>query len=434
MSYNPYTAPRSTTPPLYYRRPEGVPQSYYTVQAQREVHSLSIPGFPAPQVSSARAEDRPPNSGAPLSAAVPIPPSPRLAVAPSPSSYPPRSANPFPSGGGTLEPLRPSDGAVYGGGHHAAAVTGRWSYQQPQRQDEESRRVVQLEAEETAIAAEEAALKARRTELLAVRRRQEEEQLRLSEGWAMLLEREERYYTEPVPDYSQDIHAREQQCVALREQLQQAESHRGYLETQLDNYGYVLKDKEAAEKEVARVREGLQGVEQRRRACVARAERFFDVEVKRVGEASRAARKLDAQLKDMTSSGPLAQLQNTGSASRSQSRCVNFAPADKSIVIDIGRNGSLSTSVSVEPNRRDTQEGLSQDEESSGSASANGGRHRPLPSGNATGASLGGASLCFGLQEEEEDGLGIGGTSAVLSLNNSTRAAVAKRRKVELAV
>lgn len=423
MAYNPYTAPRSTTPPLYYRRPEGVAPSYYTVPAQREVSSLSIPSYPTPRLSSARHDDHP-QHGAPGTAAVQGPPPPPSHVV----------ANPF-SNAGPTELFRPSDSGIYGGG--SGVGSGRWSYQQQPRQDEERRRVAQLEAEEAALAAEEAALRARQSDLQMVRRRQEEEQLQLSKGWFTLLEREERYYTEPVPDYSPDIAARELHCTALHEQLQQAESHRNHLETQLSNYEYVLREKEAVESEVTRVREGLQGIEQRRRACIARAERFFDVETKRVVEANRAVRKLDVQLKDLTSSGPLAQLQCTSSASRSQSRCVSFAPADKSVVIDIGRNGSLSTSVSAEPGRGDTQ-GLSQEEESS-SANSRLPQHPPQQlqaqgSHGGKAAQLGGASVCLGLEEDEECGMGLGGTSVAFSLNNSAPDALSKRRKVELAI
>lgn len=360
------TAPRGTTPPLYYNRPDGMAPSYYPIP-HREVGALHVP------------------------TTVPTGPvGPPLQPSSCGTHYTvPAVANPFESG---LRHLSAAREATVDGGYAQGVPTPRWSVPQ------DLGRIAAIDAEDAALASEEVALKARLMELRVSRRQQEEEQLRLSAGWAALLEREERYYTEPVPDCTPEILAREQQCAALHDQLQQAEGHRAFTEKRLEATAALLHARESLLSDLRTVQEGFAAVEERRRQCVARAERYFDVEAQRCATAARAARKIDSELKEMASTGPMAQLQTLNTspsqARRSSSHCVTFA--EKSIVLDLGKRAA-STSAEA--------------------------RSGP----QSFGGECGGPSVCLELNEED-----IGGTSVAYSLNNGL--GESKRRKVEVPV
>ncbi|KAK7201551.1 kinetoplastid kinetochore protein 8 [Novymonas esmeraldas] len=453
MSAHPYTTLRSTTPPLYYRRPEGAPPSYYTVPA-REVEGLRIPGTaaasstttaapstaaapttmareyqPRPSVNLRPSADRsslhraPPASSAAV--APPPPPSPRLSGYFMPTVVNPYShgAAPHPAAAHVAEPVNPTSYL------QQANAMGRWSYQQqpplmyqpPQQQQQQyptvdpvAARVAAIDAEEAALAAEEAVLRAKVAELQMVRKGQEEEQLTLSQGWAQMLETEERYYTEPVVNLRSDIMAREQHCAMLRDHLQQVEAQAQHAQAQLQGTDYILRGVESFEQERKSVQDGFHDVERRRRACVARAERYFDVETQRLVEANRVIPKIEAQLRDMKRRGPLAELRPSDhpppSSRRSASRVVTFAP-DKSIVLDLGRDGSASSAEPVA-----TTEG-----ESGGVSSSYGSGHDSASLVDA------GEKWRYGVAGfgEEED---IGGTSVAFSLNDSKQQLVKRRR------
>nr|CAJ2478548.1 unnamed protein product [Leishmania braziliensis] len=434
MSAQPYSGLRSTTPPLYYRRPEGIAPSYYTVPA-REVEGLRIPSsLPAAAMGS----------GAPTTVASELPrtstsllPSvdrssvnrapTAMTTAPTPSSRlsgyaMPSVVNPYSQGTSqqlamahVAEPVNPSSYL------QQANAMSRWSFQPPPLQqpqyptlDPVAARVAAIDAEEAAMAEEEMALRAKLVELQVERKRQEEEQLYLSRGWAQMLENEERYYTEPVIDLRPDIMAREQQCAMLHSHLQQVEAQAQHAQSQLQGTEYILRDAESFEQERRRVQDAFQDVERRRRECVARAERYFDVETKRVVEGNKAMRKLDSQLHEMTQHGLLAQLQDNNrhlsSGRRSASRAVTFAP-DKSIVLDLGYEESAS---SAEP--------VTIDDESCGVTSSYTSAH-----GTALQDEGNSAYAFCGLPDED-----IGGTSVAFSLND-TKDSLLKRRKVEIA-
>ncbi|KEG07377.1 hypothetical protein DQ04_09991030 [Trypanosoma grayi] len=369
---------RSTTPPLYYRRPEGVPVSYYTAVAAREVPpSLRVPPAaaynrgPAMPTGSAHADQ---TSHVPLSCSSNTIP-----------SVPP-VANPF-------GVSNPSPRASVTGDTPADLLqqsTARWSTTANQCTHTFSA----LETEEASLLLEEQAMRAKLAELQLTRQRQSEEQLNLSQGWAALLDREERYFTEPLVDMTEEVLAREQQCALLQDQLQQAEAHLETLRREQQQYDAVVEEKQTLEKEMQRVREGFLAIEGRRKACRVRAERLFDAESKRAVEAARRVRELDAHLKDMTSSGPLAEGRSAPS-SRSTSRGVTFA--QKSIILDVGPNA-----------------GEGGDEE--------GGADAGLTQG------VGDASVCLQDDDEgDENNLGgIGGMSAAYSLS------LLKRTRVEV--
>ncbi|KAF8290714.1 hypothetical protein TcBrA4_0120840 [Trypanosoma cruzi] len=104
-------------------------------------------------------------------------------------------------------------------------------------------------------------MKAKLADLQLTRQRQSEGQLDLSHGWAALLDREERYFTEPLVDLSEEIMAREHQCALLRDQLQQAEAHLEALRREHQEYDTVVEEKNKLEAEMLRVREGFLEIE-----------------------------------------------------------------------------------------------------------------------------------------------------------------------------
>lgn len=295
--------------------------------------------------------------------------------------------------------------------HQRAA---RWS----QQLQEEGSRLSSMAMEEAALAAEEQQLRGQLAEMHLGWQRLDEDHLLLSQGWAALLEREERYYTEPLVDYMQEIGTRELQCAALRDRLQQAEAHLGHLRQQLQHYDYVLKEKEVTEQELQGVRAGFEGVMQRWRRCVTKAERFFDVETRRVMEAHRAVREVDTQLEEMANTGPLAQVALPARApTRSSSRCVTFAP-DVSIVLDPGRELSQpNDGASWGP-------GLTSSDSTGPLESIAASSQRAGYVRESRGASSEGPA-CIGLDVDD-----IGGTSVAFSLNQPAGHSL-KRRKAE---
>ncbi|KAG5496014.1 hypothetical protein JIQ42_02900 [Leishmania sp. Namibia] len=439
MSAHSYAALRSTTPPLYYRRPEGTAPSYYTVPA-REVEGLRIPSSASSHPAAARGNGAPtttagecprPSSSlhpsmdrsaanrAPTATATapPPPPSPRLSNYIMPSVVNPysQSASQQPGMAHVAEPVNPASYL------QQANAMGRWSYQQPPSQqpqyptlDPVAARIAAIDAEEAAMAAEEMALRAKLAELQVARKRQEEEQLHLSHGWAQMLENEERYYTEPVIDLRPEIMAREQQCAMLQNQLQQVEAEALQAQSQLQGTEYILREAESFELDRKRLQDAFQDVERRRRECVARAERYFDVETKRIVEGNKAIRNLDNQLREMTRRGPLAHLQDGNcfpvSSRRSASRAVTFA-ADKSIVLDLGCEEYAS---SAEP--------VAIEDESGGMTNSYTSAHGIAPRDEVN------SEYGFsGLPGED-----IAGTSVAFSLND-TKDSLVKRRRVEIA-
>jgi ParB-like chromosome segregation protein Spo0J len=143
---------------------------------------------------------------------------------------------------------------------------------------------------------------------------------------------------------------------------------------------------------------------------VAKVERYFDVEAKRVVEGNKIVRKLDGQLREMTRRGPLAQLQGhnrSPSTRQSSSRAVTFAP-EKSIVLDLGREESSDPAT----------------EEGSGGGLTN--------SYASTYTSQSANSPAMGLTKASEEG-DIGGTSIAFSFNDTTESSLMKRRKTEVA-
>ncbi|KAL7698176.1 hypothetical protein NQL31_003717 [Lotmaria passim] len=402
MASYPYAhAWRSTTPPLYYHEPEGTAPSYYIVPA-REVECLRVPArseaaqsTAATTTAAASAHPRTsvaPHTSTDRGSTQRPPPSPRLSGYAMPAVVNPYASQP------AAEPANPPTYA-------STAVAGRWSTHPYPTADPLTSRVAAIDAEENAMAAEEATLRARLAELQISRKRQDDEQVYLSHGWAEMVEKEERYYTEPPVDLRPDIAAREQHCAVLRARLEQAEAQAQHAEEQLQSTQYILREMESFERERQRVQDGFQDIERRRRECVAKAERYFDVETKRVVEGSKLIRRLDVQLREMTRRGPLAQLQGhrrSPSTHVSSSRAVTFA-AEKSIVLDLGREES------TEPALIESGGGLSSSCTST---------HRSSPAIEA-------------LTANEED---IGGTSIAYSLNDAKAPLLPKRRKTEVAM
>lgn len=371
MSYN-YTALRSTTPPLYYHRPEGVAPSYQCVPDPK-LDSLRV-AYPVTSTPQHPSSVNRPAAGAPLVARSSI-------------------SNPFPSVAPPPSP-RESVRSYESIPQYMQQQSYKWSA------PAQSTRSAALDAEEAALMAEEMTLKAKVAELRVGRQRREEELLALSRGWATLLEREERYYTEPVADLTHEILEHEQQCAALRDRLSQARSHLQGLQQHAQQYDHVMGERAEVLQEVGRVQDGLTAVEKRRKACILRAERFFDVENKRAMESKRSVRRLENELKQMTASGPLAQLQHSRQSSlapsRSASRGVSFA--DKSIVL--GPNG---------------EESLDHERETAGLSSTD---NTDASADQKCSSYVQGSGNSISILLDDED---MGANSVVYSFNNSKR-------------
>lgn len=161
--------------------------------------------------------------------------------------------------------------------------------------DGESSRFLTLDTEDGALRAEEAVLKTKITELRAEHRMLDDEQLHLGKCWANLFEREQRYYTEAIPDFSQNTIQSEQHCLALQEQVNLANAHLERVRSELSKLDYVLDDRDKLCKEIESLRENYVDFGRRRHNCLALAEQFFDVESRRVTEAQRAVLDVDDQ-------------------------------------------------------------------------------------------------------------------------------------------
>ncbi|EKF38245.1 hypothetical protein MOQ_001546 [Trypanosoma cruzi marinkellei] len=377
---------RSTTPPLYYKRPEGVPLPYCTAAGPaRDVP----PSLRVPKTTTTTTTNNWGYPTAPNAARVGSVDYTTYGTIPSfTNTVPsvPAVANPF-------NPINPSPRTSVAADNPADLLqqsAARWST----TANQSAQALSALEAEEASILLEEQAMKAKLAELQLMRQRQSEGQLDLSHGWAALLDREERYFTEPLVDLSEEIMAREHQCALLLDQLQQAETHLEALRREHQEYDTVVEEKNKLEAEMRRVREGFLEIEGRRKACRLRAEFLFDVESKRAVKASHHVRELDVQLKEMASVGPLSELQSAP-PSRSTSRGVTFAP--KATHLHVGSHAKGEEEVEAD----DEDAGLTQ--------------------------GFGGTSVCLQDDGEDDDVGDIGGQSVAYSLS-----VLPKRQRVEV--
>lgn len=371
MQQHPYVATRSSTPPLLYRRAASVSGVY-------------PPHLSTPDINSIR-----------LSAAMPY-------------------SKPMQPSSVTYENLNVSNPFTGSSSDKFANLTGahRWSVA------EDSTRVSALETEEASLILEEAELKSKLAELRAERQSFDGKQINLSQGWATLFDREQRYHTEPIPDYSLDTMACEQRCSVLREQLNHAQNHLEGLHDQLKAFEPVMEEREKLAAQIAALTEGFKEFERRRAACVRQAGQLFDTESIRAVECEKAVKALDEDLRVLRHSDTLSRYFGAnphiedGKPSRSLKN-VTFAP-EKSIVLDWTSN----------PNSMERSDpGMT-----SSSMDA---------SGSPQGFALSGQdSFCVGFREDEGDDItGIGGASTVVSLNQSLDGPFPfmKRHRVEIA-
>lgn len=294
-----------------------------------------------------------------------------------------------------------------------------WSYSLSHGRD--SDRLVSLDSEEAALLSEEATLKGRLNELRAERQLCDDEQLQISQGWATLFDREQRFYTEAVPDFSADIVACEQRCLALQEQLNHAQSHLKIILEQLKHYEPLLEEKENLAKEVKAMLISFNELESRRRNCLFRAGQFFDVESKRTIESQRAVRLLEDQLRKMENShGHLSQGNTERSAAMVKKgayrKSVNFADCPE-------------TRYERRVDSWEEDQGMS-------SSSVDISDIAPFHAKQSTiQESVGGDSVCIGWAEDDNNDFNISsinGCSTVISLNNfDSQGPLAKRPKTE---
>ncbi|KAG8341953.1 hypothetical protein ERJ75_000352700 [Trypanosoma vivax] len=384
---------RSTTPPLYYRRPEGIPAAYHvagavTTPPPLRVHTHpSIPG----QQSATTVRTTQNEAGVPAAATYPTVTG-RHTGGPhgtTPNQYfqVPRVSNPF----GYLYPSIRTSAAT------EEQVTASVSAELLAHGSVRTSNInfgtdplSALEMEEASLVAEERTVRAKLAELQRTREQQNEDHQSLCRGWAALLDREERYFTEPVVDFAEELMARERRCALLQERLKQVEALLEDARLENQQHDSAVKEGEVFEKEVSRVRDGFIAVERRRKLCKIQAEHMFDVESRRAIESARHAGELEDVLQGMVRSGPLSQTQ-THLYSRDASI------AQKSIVLDLEARdesvGDIHKSEASEDGNEETQ-GLSQ---------------RAVDSPR-------------GLNEDEDGPCSISGRSASYSLNHIKRA------------
>lgn len=296
----PYTssAARSRTPPLVYRRSENVLPSLstsaqYGASPQELKSSLQYPT--SLQISSAQST-KIPSSLATTSSSYGT-----LNYVSNPFSTSSSSCSPsFDSASSRSSVVRTTDRLENSLGRSTTSQTygcySTTSCQTRPTESEECNRLLAQDAEDAALQREEAALKAKLTELRMEHQILDDEQFQLGKGWASLFEREQRYYTEPVPDCSLDTIQSEQRCLALQEQVNHANTHLERIRSQLAQHEYVIEEQKKISQDIESLRLSLENFEKRRQNCLSRSGQFFDVESKRATEAQRAVLNIDDQL------------------------------------------------------------------------------------------------------------------------------------------
>lgn len=303
--------------------------------------------------------------------------------------------------------------------------------------EEESSRLLSQDAEDVALQGEEAALKAKLSELRTEHQMLDDEQLHLGKGWSSLFEREQRYYTEPAPDFSLETIRCEQRCLALQEQVNHANAHLERLRSELTQYEYVLEDKKRVCKEIQSLRATFMEFEKRRQNCLSTAGQFFDVESKRVTEAQRAVLDIDEQLLHKPDNASTV-LTSRVSEETNTSKCLKETPTD---YLEDNRKSKGSWSCSA-ADQNDLEEEEEQDATSStmdlsssipGCESAD---HRP----HTFCPDVLQESICIPVNDDElnNDNFArmIGGPSTVISLNNQPDYIFPcrKRKKVDFCI
>lgn len=287
---------------------------------------------------------------------------------------------------------------------------------------QDSSRLVSMDVEDLSLVNEENALKAKLAELQAERQMYEDEQIHLSQGWATLFDREQRYYTEVPPTFAVETAACEQGCIALQSQVSAAELHLKELHSQMNELEPVLDEKRALVGELNTLRSRFEELEERRKACISRASLFFDLESKRVTEAEQNVHEIQDQLRILQLLEPLhSRTTIDTSANHSvgeNAKMVKFAieqndkPNESSL--DPLKHINISTSTMDISDSTDSRSGASH-----------------VPGQLSVGCQ---ESFCIGLGDGDEECItGISGPSAVMvSLNqNSNNLPFTKRHRSE---
>nr|CCC92521.1 unnamed protein product [Trypanosoma congolense IL3000] len=256
---------------------------------------------------------------------------------------------------------------------------------------------VAMETRELSLMAEEVKLSDQVRDLEDKRNQLYEATTHLNTLWNDLLERERRYFMEPVVDLSEQMRELHLERQNLEAKLSYQEDCLRAVQRELQQWDYVVKEKESLEQEISRVREQLMAIERRRKVCKGKAECLFEVESKRADAATRCVRNLDAQLHKMSQDGLASEAQRPVMSSRSNSRDVSLA--QKSIIIDVDSDADYDRYSRRRGNsRRDGAEARELMEGTSYLPA----QHRDE-------------------EDEEEEVYGIGGTSALYSLNDTKR-------------
>ena len=168
------------------------------------------------------------------------------------------------------------------------------------KMQQEALAMAQLDQEEALLAAEESALRGKIAELEERRVQLDKEQFAVNQGWSTLYEMEERYYTEPVVDRTQEISEAEYRCAILQERFNEAQLQLDMVSRQLESFAYVEGRKREQAAALERLASGFDQLERRRNAAVARAEHLFDIEAQRERKASSFVQTLDSEIRTIT--------------------------------------------------------------------------------------------------------------------------------------
>ncbi len=202
--------------------------------------------------------------------------------------------------------------------------------------------MAQLDQEEAMAAAEEASLRAKMAELEERRQQLDKELFAVNQGWSTLYEMEERYYTEPVADRSQEIAEGEYRCAVLQERFNEAQLQLDMTARQLEAFAYIADRKNEQAALLDRLARGFEQVERRRAAAVARAEHLFEVETQRERKCSAFVLALDSEIRTITvTAGLSASSSGQAVESRQQPqrpRIVSFDKTPETVLVPTQSN------------------------------------------------------------------------------------------------
>lgn len=146
------------------------------------------------------------------------------------------------------------------------------------RLNTESSRLQTLESESTQLQSEEVALRTRLQEIQVENRQLDQEYINAQHAWSRLYELENRYYNEPVPDFTQDILSWQYEAATATKRLDETAAELEALRAEVQSLGSVADKRREQISRLQRLEGRFTSIDERRRKCLEVAERVFDVE------------------------------------------------------------------------------------------------------------------------------------------------------------